>query len=145
MIYHNYSHFRFFWLNIFGLIYSTENIIMAYIVGSLTNMAAKRQFVALPSLIGQIIVALMIVLASGLMFNYLKTDAIKQVNVKLRTKVLKGMLLNNREDSSDLGFLTNDFKLLETNRYEAEIQILIYTYTVVLALGYALYLNWLLP
>ncbi|MCX8737514.1 ATP-binding cassette domain-containing protein [Lactobacillus sp. B4026] len=142
MIYHNYSHFRFFWLNIFGLIYSTENIIMAYIVGSLTNMAAKRQFVALPSLIGQIIVALMIVLVSGLMFNYLKTDAIKQVNVKLRTKVLKGMLLNNREDSSDLGFLTNDFKLLETNRYEAEIQILIYTYTVVLALGYALYLNW---
>ncbi|MGL5899347.1 MAG: ATP-binding cassette domain-containing protein, partial [Lactobacillaceae bacterium] len=117
MIYHNYSHFRFFWLNIFGLIYSTENIIMAYIVGSLTNMAAKRQFVALPSLIGQIIVALVIVLASGLMFNYLKTDAIKQVNVKLRTKVLKGMLLNNREDSSDLGFLTNDFKLLETNRY----------------------------
>ncbi|WP_267385018.1 hypothetical protein [Lactobacillus sp. B4007] len=35
-------------------------------------MAAKRQFVALPSLIGQIIVALVIALVSGLMFNYLK-------------------------------------------------------------------------
>lgn len=44
MIYHNYSHYKFFWLNVFGLIYSTENIIMAYIVGTLTNMATRNQF-----------------------------------------------------------------------------------------------------
>ncbi|UZX31543.1 ATP-binding cassette domain-containing protein [Lactobacillus helsingborgensis] len=142
MIYHNYSHLKFFWLNVFGLIFSTENIFAAYMLGSLINMATKKEFSALPSLLVQIVVVLTIILVSGLLFNYLKTDAVKQVNTKLRTKVLKGMLLNKEEDSNDLGFLTNDFKLLETNRYEAEIEILIYTYTVILALGYALYLNW---
>ena len=142
MIYHNYSHLKFFWLNVFGLIYSTLNIFAAYMLSNLINMATKRQFSVLPSLVTQIIVALTLILISGLLFNYLKTDAVKQINTKLRTKVLKGMLLNKEEDSANLGFLTNDFKLLETNRYEAEIEILIYAYTVILALGYALYLNW---
>ena len=118
MIYHNYSHLKFFWLNVFGLIYSTLNIFAAYMLSNLINMATKRQFSVLPSLVTQIIVALTIILISGLLFNYLKTDAVKQINTKLRTKVLKGMLLNKEEDSSNLGFLTNDFKLLETNRYE---------------------------
>ncbi|WP_240403676.1 ABC transporter transmembrane domain-containing protein, partial [Lactobacillus jensenii] len=144
MIYQNYSKFKFFWLNFFGLIYSTENIIMAYMVGSLTNMATKKEFSALPQLFIQLVVILTAVLISNLIFNYLKADAIKTTNVKLRTSVLKGMLTSKHEDSANLGFLTNDFKLLETNRYEAEIQILFYSYTVVLALGYSLYLNWLL-
>ncbi len=144
MIYQNYSKFKFFWLNFFGLIYSTENIIMAYMVGSLTNMATKKEFSALPQLFIQLVVILTAVLISNLIFNYLKADAIKTTNVKLRTSVLKGMLTSKHEDSANLGFLTNDFKLLETNRYEAEIQILFYSYTVVLALGYSLYLNWML-
>lgn len=142
MIYHNYSHYKFFWLNVFGLIYSTENIIMAYIVGTLTNMATRNQFSKVSTFFIQILIALIIVLVANLGFNYLKTDAIKQTNSKLRAKVLGGMLRNKREDSSNLGFLTNDFKLLETNRYAAEIEILINFYTVILALSYALYLNW---
>ncbi|MCW8104377.1 ABC transporter ATP-binding protein/permease [Lactobacillus mulieris] len=144
MIYQNYSKFKFFWLNFFGLIYSTENIIMAYMVGSLTNMATKKEFSSLPMLFIQMVIVFTIVLISNLIFNYLKADAIKTTNVKLRTSVLKGMLTSKHEDSANLGFLTNDFKLLETNRYEAEIQILFYSYTVVLALGYSLYLNWML-
>lgn len=90
MIYHNYSHLKFFWLNVFGLIYSTLNIFAAYMLSNLINMATKRQFSALPSLMLQIIVALTIILISGLLFNYLKTDAVKQINTKLRSKVLKG-------------------------------------------------------
>lgn len=52
------------------------------------------------------------------------------------------MLSDEQENASNLGFLTNDFKLLETNRYDAEIGILIYSYTVVFAMAFALYLNW---
>ncbi|MCT4395529.1 ATP-binding cassette domain-containing protein [Periweissella beninensis] len=141
MIYQNYSHYKFFWLNFFGLIYSTENIIMAYIVGTLTNMATRYQFAKVSTFFIEILVALIIVLAANLIFNYLKADAIKQTNTVLRTNILRGMLLNKKEDSSNLGFLTNDFKLLETNRYESEIEILINLYTVILALSYALYLN----
>lgn len=115
---------------------------MAYIVGTLTNMATRHEFSKVPTFFVQILVALVIVLAANLSFNYLKADAIKETNTKLRTKVLNGMLFNQKEDSASLGFLTNDFKLLETNRYGAEIEILINAYTVVLALAYALYLNW---
>lgn len=144
MIYKYYPHFKYFLLNVFGLLYSTENIILAYIVGNLTNMAAKKEFNSIPKFFLEVLVALTIVLLSNLIFNYLKTDAIKQTNIKLRKSVLKGMLTTNQENSSNLGLLTNDFKLLETNRYEAEIQILVNIYTVILALSYSLYLNiWL--
>ncbi|RMC47986.1 ABC transporter ATP-binding protein [Lactobacillus sp. ESL0225] len=141
MIFKNYSHFKFFLLNVFGFIYSTENVIMAYMVGSLINMAAAKQFAKLPWLIIQVLIALILVLLAHLSFNYLKADAIKQTNIKLRRQTLKGMLASPSEDTANLGFLTNDFKLLETNRYEAEISILTYFYTVILALSYALYLN----
>lgn len=144
MIYKNYSHFKFFLLNVFGLIYSTENIVMAYIVGTLTNMATQRQFSKIPVFFVQISIAIIIVLVANLFFNYLKADAVKQINMTLRVKIMRGMLSNTEEDSTNLGFLTNDFKLLETNRYNAEIEILINFYTVVLALVYALYLNWFL-
>ena len=42
------------------------------------------------------------------------------------------------------GFLTNDFKLLETNRFNAQIEIIMQIFSLVLALGYALAVNWLL-
>lgn len=48
MIFKNYSHFKFFLLNVFGFIYSTENVIVVYMVGSLINMAAAKQFAKLP-------------------------------------------------------------------------------------------------
>ncbi|BDR60963.1 ATP-binding cassette domain-containing protein [Lactobacillus xylocopicola] len=141
MIFQNYSHIRFFWLNVFGLIYSAQSIIIAYMVGSLTNMATAHEFSKMPQLIGQVLLGLVLVLLANLLFNYLKADAIKQTNMKLRSKVLKGMLISDSEDTNNLGFLTNDFKLLETNRYGAELAILTQLYTVVLALSYALYLN----
>lgn len=144
MIYKNIKHYKYFLLSLFGLIYSTENIIMAYIVGTLTNMATNRNYNKLPTVFLQIILAVLIVLVSGLVFNRLKYDAIRETNIKLRNKLLKGMLSSDEENSTNLGFLLNDFKLLETNRYEAEIQIMINLYTVILALSYALSLNWIL-
>lgn len=144
MIYKNIKHYKYFLLSVFGLIYSTENIIMAYIVGTLTNMATNHNYNELPKVFLQIIMAVVIVLISGLIFNHLKYDAIRETNIKLRNKLLKGMLSSDEENSTNLGFLMNDFKLLETNRFEAEIQIMINLYTVVLAFSYALSLNWIL-
>lgn len=144
MIYKNYSHFKYILLNIFGLIYSAENVVMAYIVGTLTNMAINKQYDTVFIVFGKICLILLVVLLSNIIFNYLKADAIMNTNKQLRTKILKGMLSDNEQNSSNLGFLTNDFKLLETNRYESEIQILVNIYTLVLALTYAVYLNWFL-
>ncbi|AIS08539.1 MULTISPECIES: ABC transporter ATP-binding protein [Lactobacillus] len=142
MVYKYYSHFKFFCLNIFGLISSMQNIVTAYIVGSLINLATAKNFAAIPVFFGKNILLLILILVATLIFDYLKADAAKQVNTKLRLKVMRGMLSDEQENASNLGFLTNDFKLLETNRYDAEIGILIYSYTVVFAMAFALYLNW---
>lgn len=50
---------------------------------------------------------------------------------------------NAEENTNSLGFLTNDFKLLETNRFNAQIEILMQGCTLLMALGYALVVNWL--
>jgi ABC-type multidrug transport system fused ATPase/permease subunit len=142
MVYKYYSHFKFFCLNIFGLISSMQNIVMAYSIGTLINMATAKNFDGIPTFMGETVLMLLLVLTSALIFDYLKADAVKQVNTELRLKVMRGMLFDEQENASNLGFLTNDFKLLETNRYNAEIEILVYSYTVVLAMTYALYLNW---
>lgn len=144
LIYKNIPHWKFFLLNIFGFIYSTENIVMAYIVGSLTDMASTKRYSNMPKFFLQIIVILTLLLVSNLLFNYLKANAIGETNKKLRKEILRGMLYNEEENSDNLGFLTNDFKLLETNQYEAEISILLNIYTLILAFSYAFVLNWTL-
>ncbi|WP_454892093.1 ABC transporter transmembrane domain-containing protein [Alloscardovia omnicolens] len=48
------------------------------------------------------------------------------------------------DKSEDLAFLTNDFKLLETNRFNAELNIMSAGITLFLSLAYALYINWTL-
>ena len=48
------------------------------------------------------------------------------------------------KNSNSLGFLTNDFKLLETNRFDAQIEIIMQSFSLILALGYALAVNWLI-
>ncbi|BDR57123.1 ABC transporter [Xylocopilactobacillus apis] len=118
---------------------------LAFMVGNLTDIATKGTYQSIPRVITITLVAFLITFASQLMFNYLKTDAIKTTNTYLRSKVLKGMLNATTEDNAEaLGFLTNDFKLLETNRFGAEISIFINLYTMILALGYGIYLNWLI-
>lgn len=48
------------------------------------------------------------------------------------------------KNNNSLGFLTNDFKLLETNRFDAQIEIIMQSFSLILALGYALAVNWLI-
>lgn len=60
-------------------------------------------------------------------------------------KILQGMLGRpENENRESLGFLTNDFKLLETNRIDAEFDTILAVSTLTLALSYALYSNWIL-
>ena len=57
-------------------------------------------------------------------------------------KILQGMLGRpGNENRESLGFLTNDFKLLETNRIDAEFYTILAVSTLTLAISYALYSN----
>ncbi|MCZ0847890.1 ABC transporter transmembrane domain-containing protein, partial [Brevibacillus laterosporus] len=87
---------------------------------------------------------LLITFLASLIFNRLKTGAIQEANITLRLGILKGMLKQSSdENTNSLGYLTTDFKLLETNRFDAEIEIMMQAYMIIFALGYALSVNWL--
>ncbi|MDF7639637.1 ABC transporter ATP-binding protein [Lactobacillus sp. ESL0791] len=145
MIAKYYSKWKFVLMNVLGLISCAENIVMAYMVGTLTNIASSGKISRLPKFILLVVIFFVIVFLAKIAYNYLKNDAIKQTNSTLRTKVFAGMMRESTADNtSALGFLTNDFKLLETNRFGAEINIIMYACTLVLSMGYALYINWLL-
>ena len=130
---------------IFGLIASFQNIIMANVVQTLTNIATNKNWDKIAQFLIIVIAPLVVTLIASLVFNRLKTNTIKETNTYLRTHILGGMLEESKDENSDsLGFLTNDFKLLETNRFNAQIEIIMQIFSLVLALGYALAVNWLL-
>ena len=145
MIYKYSSRSKFILLIIFGLIASTQQIVMAYMVQTLTNIGTQRKFGDLLQFLETVIIAFIVIFVASLIFNRLKTSAIKQANTTLRAGILKGMLgQTSEENTASLGFLTTDFKLLETNRFDAEIEMMMQAYMVIFALGYALCVNWLI-
>lgn len=117
-------------------------------VQTLTNIGTQRRFGDLAQflviVIGAFIATFIATFIASLIFNRLKTSAIQETNTTLRASILKGMLgQTSEENTASLGFLTTDFKLLETNRFDAEIEIMMQAYMIVFALGYALCVNWL--
>ncbi len=145
MIYKYSSHFKFILMSIFGLIASLQSIVLAYMVQTVTNIGTQKNFGDLPRFLTITISALVVTFLASLIFNRLETGAVQEANTTLRVGILRGMLNKSADENTDsLGFLTNDFKLLETNRFDAEIEILMQLYLIVLALGYALIVNWLI-
>lgn len=116
MIVRYYNKWKLAALVILGIIASTQNIVMAYVLETMTNALADKNLHALPHMFLVALILFLIVLVAELGYNYLKNNAVQEVNTSLRTKILAGMLETSKEDNaSALGFLTNDFKLLETN------------------------------
>ena len=115
MLFKYSNKFRFILMIIFGLIASFQNIIMANVVQILTNIATNKNWGKITQFLIIIIAALVVTLIASLVFNRLKTNTIKETNTYLRTHILGGMLEESKDENNDsLGFLTNDFKLLET-------------------------------
>ena len=128
-----------------GVLTSTQGIIMAFIVGSLTNFATNKNLKGLASFLSEALLLLIGLFLSQYFFNIIKANITKDINISLRKKILLGMLNKSTEENSDkLSFLTNDFKLIEENRINAEISIGIYAFTLFFSIGYAIYLNWLI-
>lgn len=143
MIYKYTSKIAFIVMLVCMLVANVQNIIIAYMVQTLTNIATANNFNKIPSFLIEVVLGLFITLVAGLIFNYLKTNLIKKTNVAMRSLIFKGMLQTPADDS-ELGFLTTDFKLLETNRFDAQLEIISQIFIMVLALGYALAVNWLI-
>ncbi|MDF7639636.1 ABC transporter ATP-binding protein [Lactobacillus sp. ESL0791] len=140
-----YSKGKFFLLVVLGIFASGENILGAYIVESLTNMATAGKMNELPRFLLTALVMAVFFLAAMVGYDYFYNDAIRSTNNYLRREIFAGMLEDtSEENASALGFLTGDFKLLETNRFGAELNMIYYCSMLVISLGYALYINWLL-
>lgn len=114
MIYKYSSHVKFIMLTILGLIASTQQVIFAYMVQTLTNIGTQRRFGDLAQFLAIVIGAFIATFIASLIFNRLKTRAIQETNTTLRAGILKGMLgQTSEENTASLGFLTTDFKLLK--------------------------------
>ena len=145
MLFRYSNKFKFILMIVLGLIASFQNIIMANIVQTLTNIASNKSWDKITQFLFVIVTALTVTLVASLSFNRLKTTIIKEVNIYLRTRIFGGMLEEDKDkNNNSLGFLTNDFKLLETNRFDAQIEIIMQSFSLILALGYALAVNWLI-
>ncbi|MFD0704287.1 ATP-binding cassette domain-containing protein [Alloscardovia venturai] len=145
MIAKYYPRGKFILLTVLSLLSSAESIAVAFMVASLTAVATNGNVKELPKIVVEVIIFLLIVLISQLGYNYMRTDAVRYVNQFLRKKVLRGILSSaNGNESEKLGFFTNDFKLLETNRFGAELNIVSAAFTLILSLTYALAMNWVL-
>ena len=145
MLFRYSNKFKFILMIVLGLIASFQNIIMANIVQTLTNIASNKSWDKITEFLVVIVTALTVTLVASLAFNRLKTTIVKEANIYLRTHIFGGMLEDNKDkNSNSLGFLTNDFKLLETNRFDAQIEIIMQSFSLILALGYALAVNWLI-
>lgn len=143
MIYKYYSHAKLMIMIVSGLIAGMQQIVLAYMVQTMTNIGTQRKFGNLPQFIVFVFSGFLITFLASLIFNRLKTLAIKETNIALRSGILKGMLKKSTEENAtSLGYLTTDFKLLETNRFDAEIEIMMQFFMIVYALGYALVVNW---
>lgn len=145
MLYKYSNKLKFIMMVIAGLIANLQNILLAYMVQTLTNIATKKSWGDLTQFFVIVIGGFILILFAGLVFNRMKTSVVQETNTYLRTNIFKGMLNKSQEENSeDLGFLTNDFKLLETNRFDAQIEIIMQIFVLVVALGYALTVNWLI-
>lgn len=143
MLYKYSNHLKFIVMIIMGFISNFSAILLAYVVQTLTNIATQRNFSHLQEFLIIVIIGFIITFLAGLIFNRLKTNAIKETNTYLRKNIFKGMLEED-EEANNLGFLTNDFKLLETNRFDAQIEIIMQLFGLALALGYSLSVNWVI-
>mgnify|MGYP003312780448 CR=1 FL=1 len=74
-------------MNRICLIASFQNIIMANIVQTLTNIASNKSWDKITQFLVVIVTALTVTLVASLSFNRLKTTIIKEVNIYLRGMV----------------------------------------------------------
>lgn len=145
MLYKYSNHFKFILMILLGFISNFDAILLAYMVQTLTNIATQRNYSNVGKFLLIVISGFIIAFFAGLVFNRLKTGVIKETNTYLRKNIFKGMLTEDPDENVDgLGFLTNDFKMLETNRFDAQIEIIMQSFSLVLALGYALAVNWVI-
>lgn len=141
MLYKYSNHVKLYLMILFGIIASFQNIIAAYMIQTLTNIATEKRWEMISNFLLLVIIGLTITFISSLIFNRLKTNIIQKVNIYLRSHLFQGML---NKDEPELGFLTNDFKMLETNRFDAQIEIIMEIFSLIFALTYALAVNWII-
>ena len=111
MITYKYSSkLKFLLIVLLGTIKSSEYVILAYIVGTLTNIATNHQLGRLPGFIAFVICTFVLLLLAELIYNSLRAGEVRSINVFLRRKILQGMLGRpGNENRESLCFLTNDF------------------------------------
>lgn len=126
-----------------SVITSVSGIFTAYVTGQFINIATHGTF---ESLVKNIILAALgttIFFILKMLFVISKNSLILSCNLNVKKKAF-GNLLQSTDDhssSSDISFLTNDLKLLETKGFVNEIAILQNIFIFIFAISYGFYLD----
>ncbi|MGX4645701.1 ATP-binding cassette domain-containing protein [Holzapfeliella sp. JNUCC 80] len=145
MIFNYISKKKLVIFNILTLISCSESVILAYIVNSLITIAETKKIDRLPFFVSVVVFSVIVLLICNLILNKMKVQMIRNANMSLRRNALYGILSENDTESTEqLSFLTNDLKLLESNRFNSELSNLAAFYTLILSVIYSVSTNWIL-
>lgn len=142
MILKFYPKWKMFILGIFTIISNMENAVFAIIAGTLITFATKRNLYGFSRFCMFSIISLTIVYVALFIVNYLKADCIKCVNKKIRLNILYGVLNSLNCSKQGLNFLTNDFKQLETKRFQTQLDMMSSVCNLIISLTFSFIINW---
>lgn len=142
MLFKFYSKWKTILLGIFNIIANTESAIFAIIAGTLISFATRRSLDGFGKFCIFSVICLVIVYSALFATNYLKADCIKCVNKQIRSKILYGILDNLKSNQSALNFLTNDYKQLETKRFQTQLEMMSAICSLIISLSFSFIINW---
>lgn len=140
-----YAHpFKLFMYLILAIIKSFEMVFVAYTFKLFIDYANKPK----GSLLNIVLVAfgvLVLLGIAGVLYQLLYANIVTEINLNIKAKAAKYLLVNRNSNSEiDVSFMTNDLKQLETNRIEAQLDIIMNAIQFISAFVSALLGSWIL-
>ncbi|MEY8292235.1 ABC transporter ATP-binding protein [Carnobacteriaceae bacterium 52-44] len=123
-------------------VHSLNNVFLAVIISNMIDAAVIGSMHSFLVSSGVGLVGFLFFMVIGLLMVKSKTTLMKKLNLSIKEILIKDIIYHskNTEDyTTELSFMTNDLKQLETKGLEAEITIVQLTFTAIFALIAALY------
>lgn len=142
MLFKFYSKWKMFLLEVLNIIANMENSIFAIIAGTLITFATRRSLYGFGKFCLFSIISLFVVYSALFATNYLKADCVRSVNKQIRSRILYGVLDDSQNNKDSLNFLTNDFKQLETKRFQVQLDMMSAVCNLIISLSFSFVINW---
>lgn len=110
---------------IFAIIRSLQAVFIAFIIKELMNLVNHQPSLDLKQIVILAVVGMIGFIVIGLIYAYLKSEIVFEVNTNIK-RIANRYLMKQKHlpENFRLSFMTNDLKQIETNRVEAELEVI---------------------